>query len=152
MDKSVKILMARKPTGNPVGCPEKQIDWTLFEQLCSIQCTQSEMASMLKVHPDTLRDHVKDHYGEEFSTVYIKYSETGKCSLRRNQFVLSKTNTAMAIWLGKQWLGQKEPENKSTEWSPEKLLALSEFFKAAASKTHASDTKSSEDHKNSAEQ
>ena len=41
--------MAREPTGNPVGAPEKPINWELFEQLCGLQCTESEMASMLKV-------------------------------------------------------------------------------------------------------
>ena len=30
-------------------------------------------------------------------------------SLRRYQFNLAKTNAGMAIWLGKQMLGQKEP-------------------------------------------
>lgn len=100
--------MARKPTGNPTGRPEKEIDWTLFEQLCGIQCTQSEIASMMKIDADTLRDRVVKHFGEEYSVVYKKFCENGKCSLRRNQFVLSKTNAAIAIWLGKQWLGQKD--------------------------------------------
>ena len=100
--------MARKPTGGPVGRPEKDIDWALFEQLCAIQCTQEEMAGLLKIHRDTLSDRAKQNYGEEYSTVYKKMSEGGKCSLRRNQFAMSKTNASMAIWLGKQYLGQKD--------------------------------------------
>ena len=28
--------------------------------------------------------------------------------MRRNQLKLSETNASMAIWLGKQWLGQRE--------------------------------------------
>lgn len=86
----------------------KPIDWNLFEQLCAIQCTQSEMASMLKVHIDTLRDRCLEQYEDEYSNVYKKFAETGKCSLRRYQFVLAKTNTSMAIWLGKNWLGQSD--------------------------------------------
>jgi hypothetical protein len=101
-------LMARKPTGKPTGRPEKEIDWTLFEQLCAIQCTQSEIASMMKVHIDTLRDRAAAKYGDEYSNIYKKFCESGKCSLRRNQFVLSKTNASLAIWLGKQWLGQRD--------------------------------------------
>lgn len=100
--------MARKPTGKPTGRPEKEINWTLFEQLCAIQCTQSEIASMMKIHIDTLRDRAVVHYGDEYSNIYKKLSESGKCSLRRNQFVLSKTNASLAIWLGKQWLGQRD--------------------------------------------
>jgi len=93
---------------NPKGRSKKEIDWEEFEKLCALQCTQSEIASFLKIHPNTLSDRVIDKYEEDYSTVYKKYSETGKCSLRRHQFVLSKKNAAMAIWLGKQWLGQKD--------------------------------------------
>lgn len=88
--------------------PQKEIDWQLFEQLCALQCTQSEIASVLKIHMDTLRDRTADKYEEDYSTVYKKMSETGKCSLRRAQFKLAMKNTSMAIWLGKQWLGQKD--------------------------------------------
>jgi hypothetical protein len=70
------------------------------------------------VHVDTLRNKAKAHYEEEdFSTIYKKYTENGKSSLRRHQFLLSKKNAAMAIWLGKQWLGQKDhlPEAQVNE-------------------------------------
>ncbi len=100
--------MARKPTGNPTGCPKKEINWELFEQLCSLQCTQSEIASTMKIHPDTLRDHAVEKYGEDFSNIYKTYSENGKCSLRRYQFIQAKTKPNMAIWLGKQWLKQTD--------------------------------------------
>lgn len=100
--------MARKPTGNPCGPVPKPLDWAIFEQLCEIQCTQSEIASVFRIHVDTLRDRTKLHYGEDYSVVYKKFSEHGKTSLRRAQYNLAKTNTAMAIWLGKQWLGQKD--------------------------------------------
>lgn len=116
--------MGRKLTGKPVGPPEKPINWEMFEQLCSIQCTQSEMSSFLKVHPNTLSDRVKQNYGEDYSTVYKKYSESGRCSLRRNQFVLSKKNTAMAIWLGKQWLGQKDHDEKNNLPPNDSILSL----------------------------
>ena len=91
------------------GRPEKPIDWTQFEQLCALQCTQSEICSFLKIHVETLLFRVRKHYSEDYPEVFKKYSESGKCSLRRNQFVLSKKNAGMAIWLGKIWLGQKDP-------------------------------------------
>lgn len=100
--------MARKPTGKPVGPPVKPINWELFEQLCALQCTQSEICSMLKVNEDTLRKACKDNFGEDYSALYKKNSEVGKISVRRYQFVQAKTKPNMAIWLGKQWLGQKE--------------------------------------------
>lgn len=89
--------------------PEKEIDWTIFENLCQLQCIQTEIASCLKISDDTLRSRAIAHYGmDNYSDIYKRFSESGKCSLRRNQFVLSKKNAAMAIWLGKQWLGQRD--------------------------------------------
>ena len=121
--------MGRKPTGNPVGPPVKEIDWTQFEQACALQCTQEETASFLKVHRHTLSKKVQEHYGEDYSTVYKRYSESGKCSLRRNQFVLSKKNASMAIWLGKIWLGQKEDN------SQELIETFSRMLKDSSEKT-----------------
>jgi hypothetical protein len=92
----------------PSGRPQNGIDWSLFEQLCAIQCTQSEIASFLKIDADTLYKRVKERYNSSYSEIYKRYSETGKCSLRRYQYVQAKNKPAMAIWLGKQWLGQKE--------------------------------------------
>jgi len=95
---------------NPDGRPKKEIDWVQFEQLCGLKCTQSEIASMLRINVDTLCDRARERYEEDYSEVYKKYAESGNCSLRRNQFVLSKKNATMAIFLGKQWLGQRDPE------------------------------------------
>jgi len=102
---------------NPDGRPQKNIDWQLFEELCALQCTQQEIANCLKVHIDTVRDRVKDQYIDDYSNVYKKYADVGKMSLRRHQFLLSKKNPAMAIWLGKNWLGQRDAtqEAQATE-------------------------------------
>lgn len=107
--KKPKTGGVRKGAGRP--CAE--IDWALFEQLCGIQCTQSELASMLKVHHETLVNNALikyklEDYGKDFPSIYKRFSEIGKCSLRRYQFIQSKAKPNMAIWLGKQWLGQKE--------------------------------------------
>ncbi|HEY5236118.1 MAG TPA: hypothetical protein VIJ14_08070 [Rhabdochlamydiaceae bacterium] len=101
--------MARQLTGNPCGRPEKPIDWSQFEGLCALQCTQGEIANILHVNEDTVRSRVLDHYGEDYSAVYKRFSAPGLCSVRRNQFVLSKKNATMAIWLGKIWLNQIDP-------------------------------------------
>jgi hypothetical protein len=100
--------MARKPTGKPVGPPKKIFLWEQFEGLCEIQCTQSEICSVLKLHKQTLAIKIQEMYGEDYCTVYKRFSEGGHASLRRSQFKMSQKNCAMAIWLGKQWLGQKD--------------------------------------------
>ena len=101
-----------KPTGKPNGRPEKPIDWKVFEDLCQLQCTQSEIASFFRVHHETLIRRTEANYEEPYASVYKKYAEGGKSSLRRIQWNLAKKSTAMAIWLGKQWLGQRDQEER----------------------------------------
>lgn len=100
--------MARKPTGQPNGRPQKDINWAQFEDLCGFKCTISEIASFFRITKQTLITRAKAQYGCDFATLYKEFSEKGHCSLRRNQFALSKTNAAMAIHLGKIYLNQKE--------------------------------------------
>ena len=100
------MLKAAEKSG--AGRPEKPVDWRQFEILCGFLCTQKEIAHMFHMHRETLALKVQEHYGESWQEVYDRYSATGLCSLRRNQFVLSQKNAAMAIHLGKVWLGQKE--------------------------------------------
>lgn len=99
---------------NPVGRPPKEVDWSLFENLCGIQCTQSEICSVLKISHDVLITKIKAHYGDSFANIYKRYSEHGKSSLRRRQYKLSEKNAAMAIWLGKNWLGQSDKIDERT--------------------------------------
>lgn len=82
--------------------PKFQIDYAMVEKLASIQCTQQEIATFLGCHRDTL---LRD---QKFCDIYKKGLENGKMSLRRIQFKLAEKNTSMAIFLGKQYLGQKD--------------------------------------------
>lgn len=103
------------------GRPRKEINWQLFEDLCSIQCTQSEIASVMHLNVDTVHDRVKEQYGKPYSEVYKQYSEVGKSSLRRIQLKLAQKSAAMAIFLGKQYLGQKD--NESMIQVPPEMMA-----------------------------
>lgn len=127
-----------------IGRPEKYIDWKLFEDLCNIQCTGDEIASFLKIGKGTLYDRTAKEYGEDFPTVYKRLTEGGKCSLRRTQFKLATKNTAMAIWLGKQYLGQKDNLDQ-TEITPETVekftLIMEQISKAQASALKIADSK-----------
>lgn len=103
------------------GRPPKQISWELVEQLAEIHCTASEICSVLKVCEDTLYSRALDHYGEHFSVIYKRHAEVGKSSLRRAQFKLAHKNTSMAIWLGKNWLGQKDMSKEEMKDMVEEL-------------------------------
>lgn len=100
------------------GRPRLTINWDSFEEMCSIQCTAGEIASCLRISVDTLTRHVEKHYGTKFAETYKKYTEGGKASLRRMQFKLAKTQVGMAIWLGKQYLNQRDNVSL-TQASPE---------------------------------
>ena len=74
----------------------------MVEKLAGIQCTQQEIASFLGCSVDTLQ---RD---EKFCGLYKKGQENGKMSLRRIQYKLAEKNPTMAIWLGKQYLKQRD--------------------------------------------
>ena len=100
--------MARKPTGKPNGRPPKEFCQKTFEGLCHVWCTWEEMENILGARRETISSWCERTYGESFSTVYKRFSDGGKASLRRNQLQLSKKNASMGIWLGKQKLGQRD--------------------------------------------
>lgn len=92
------------------GRPRIDFNFELFEQLCTIQCTLVEISGVMKISEDTIESRCKEHYGAGFSDIYKKLSADGKMSLRRTQFRLAEDNPTMAIWLGKQYLGQKDKQ------------------------------------------
>lgn len=116
-----------------IGRPRKEIDWDAFEELCHIQCTQGEIASVMRINVDTLRDNAVRHYGESFSAIYNKFSEGGKASLRRLQFKLAKTNAGMCIWLGKQYLNQRD-NIAMTQASPEVVKCFEDVMSQITAK------------------
>lgn len=88
--------------------PRKEIDKRDFESLCTLQCTKEEICGFFDVSDKTLENWCKRTYSEGFSEVFKKKRGKGKISLRRAQFRLAEKSASMAIWLGKQWLGQKD--------------------------------------------
>lgn len=106
--------------------PKTEINKDTFEKLCGIQCTLEEIASFFDCCDDTINNWCKETYGESFSGVFKKKSASGKMSLRRIQFKLAEKNTSMAIFLGKQYLGQRdviETDNKHEISKVEELLS-----------------------------
>lgn len=96
-------------TKNKGGRPRKAIDWKQLEKLCAIHCTGEECASVLGVSYDTLNDAIKRKGYTGFPEYFKKYSGPGKASLRRMQFKSAESgNATMLIWLGKQYLGQRD--------------------------------------------
>ena len=92
-----------------MGRPRKQIDKTEFEKLCFLQCTEREFCSWFDVSDETLNKWCKENYdGRTFLDVFKEKRENGLISLRRTQFQLAEKSPAMAIFLGKNLLGQSD--------------------------------------------
>lgn len=91
-----------------MGRPEKPIDQKVFEGLCAIQCTEEEIADAFDVSIDTIARWCKKTYGMTFAEVFSQKRGKGRISLRRSQFKLAEKNATMAIFLGKQYLGQRD--------------------------------------------
>ena len=115
------------------GAPEKLIDYKQLEKLCAIQCTGEECASLLNCSYEHLNNKLKDAGHGGFLDFFKKHSATGKASLRRRQYkaAVEDGNVPMMIWLGKQYLGQKEPDRTDKIELVKK--PLSELLKDASS-------------------
>lgn len=82
---------------------------------------KTEIAAFFNVHVDTLRDHFHD--------IYEKGREKGKAKLRDLQLQSAiKGNVTMQIWLGKQYLGQKEPKDTNEENSSGDTIIVFEKY------------------------
>ena len=96
----------RKP-----GRPKIELDTGLIEQLASIFCTNGEIAEIMGCSIDTLQRNY---------ALYIKRGKANaKSSLRRLQWSKAQDgNVPMLIWLGKQYLSQRDQPQEATDLQP----------------------------------
>jgi len=109
--------------------PRIEIDKTEFEKLCALQCTLIEIASFFKCSEDTIEKWCRREYKMGFTDIFHLKRGLGKVSLRRSQFRMAETNPTMAIWLGKQYLGQTEKQEIAVAvQDDETIKAMDEYF------------------------
>jgi hypothetical protein len=122
---------------NKGGRPKKQIDQKEFEKLCFLQCTKQEFCSWFDTTDKTLERWCKETYGIGFSEVFRIKRENGIISLRRTQFQLAEKSPAMAIFLGKNHLGQTDKmEQTVNDISEHKGITIHFSDKKAESDGH----------------
>lgn len=90
------------------GRPEREYDEKIFENLCRALCTVDEIEAILNTNQKTLNKWCERFYKKTFQEVYEGFKLHGKASLRRIQFRLAEKNAGMAIFLGKNLLGQTD--------------------------------------------
>ncbi len=85
------------------GYPPKEHDEELILKLSSILCTNKEIANICGCSEDTLE--------RRYMHVLEKGRSNGRMSLRRRQYEIAmEGNPTILIWLGKNYLSQKEPK------------------------------------------
>ena len=114
-----------------MGRPRKIINQVEFEKLCGLHCTQQDICGWYGICPETLNRWCKETYQDEFGKpmtfleTYKVYSADGNISLRRYQHEMAKKSAAMAIFLGKVVLGQREdaePERANNAAGPPLII------------------------------
>lgn len=122
-----------------MGRPRVEIDQEQFEKLCFIQCTLNEIASWFRCSEDTIERWCKREYKETFAETHKKYSAGGKISLRRYQMKMAEHNATMAIWLGKQYLGQSDKQEVVVSKEDESIKEMDRYFSKKKKESTAED-------------
>lgn len=98
-----------KKSSDPVGRPEKKVNWEQFDRLASYQCTQEEIAAEMGIDLDTIANHCLKDFGINFSEFWQQKKRLGRVKIRKVQLTLAEQGSAAAaIWLGKQYLNQTD--------------------------------------------
>ena len=94
--------------GNRSGAGRKRIpiDPHELHKLCVLQCTHEEIAAWFNCSVRTIEKYVKKPGVAE---VVARGRAKGRISVRRAQMkLLESGNATMGVWLGKQFLGQRD--------------------------------------------
>ena len=120
------------------GRPPKELDKKQFEKLCALQATLEEIAGFFDCDENTVNAWCNRVYNADFSVVFKSKSAQGKLSLRRTQFKLAEKSAAMAIFLGKNMLGQTD-KIEQTVMEVEDLSSLADMLRTDAPATQNDD-------------
>ena len=131
--------MPRKKTGEPakMGRPLKEYDAKVFADLIGIGCGCDKICWFFRdeAGKPTNIDTLSRWCVRTFGMTFQEYRRQNgamflKIQLRKNQISLSKTSAAMAIFLGKNYLGQTD-EPVATEGKNELLQSLLDLERKA---------------------
>jgi AraC-like DNA-binding protein len=106
-------MAKKKLVKNKGGRPRIEIDWESIDKLCGLQCTEEEIAQFLGISVDTLCRACQRKYNLSFAEYFGQKRGIGKVALRRAQWQVAQSgNPALLIWLGKQYLDQKDKSHQ----------------------------------------
>ncbi len=106
--KKINPKKKKKNITNKVGRPKTELNLDEIEKLCRLNCTMPEIAYYFDIPLRTLEDKYTND--QQVRQSIDRGRAHGMLSLRRKQIQImdENNNATMAIWLGKQILGQKD--------------------------------------------
>lgn len=108
--------MAKTKIGRPLKLNADEKTLSTLSGLARIQCTTKEAASVLDVSEPTFIAFLKRN--KKAREVWDTGQDSGRASIRRMQYRAAESgNTTMQIWLGKQYLGQKDRHDVNAKHS-----------------------------------
>lgn len=100
-----RAIKVREPKKR--GRPANPIDYAIVEALETFLPTDHELESTMQLAEGTAAK--RKRWDKEFRQAYTRGRERGKMSLRRMQWTSAEGGSVqMQIWLGKQYLDQKD--------------------------------------------
>lgn len=111
--------------------PPIELDWEQIDLYLQCQSTLNEVAMFCHCSHDTIERACKRDKGMSFGQYAEEKREGGKISLRRAQWqkAVDKQDTTMLIWLGKQYLNQKDTKDIKAEVQQTTIPQLEEMTK-----------------------
>jgi hypothetical protein len=98
------------------------IDWDKVGRFLQAQCSGSGIAGLLGIHENTLYSRCKTDNGMEFMAFAEQKKCEGKELLKAKQFETAMGGSIpMQIWLGKQYLGQRDQSQTEYTGIPETI-------------------------------
>lgn len=117
----MKKKVFKESNKRKAGRPKAKIDWEKVSYYLKYQCSAVGIASIMGISVDTLYLRCKQDNKIDFTEFSRQKKDEGKELLRANQFKLAmQGNVPMNIWLGKQYLEQKdkqETDHKNSDGS-----------------------------------
>lgn len=95
-----------KGMGRPPLLKDDEPTRRLVSGLASIQCTKHEAAAVFGVSWHTFHKFLSKN--QTIKEIWDNGLPAGRASLRRKQFAMADRSAPMAIWLGKQYLEQRD--------------------------------------------
>lgn len=107
-----KIVQFEEKAGKKERTNKKIIltasQWAEFKKLCGLQCSKRAVASWFGVSEMGI-DRLLKREGTCWEDFYEEHRQSGLTALRNKQYeVAMNGNSTMLIWLGKQWLQQRD--------------------------------------------